>query len=174
MHIISIRIWPAFILATVDRRPSFLQFFMYICGACGAQKTCKHTSWRKQGCSSRVPAGSHALSRHVVKFSLIAVLQPDRPCIAGCCFIVTKVGDITPYSWWWLVWMNGCHRNYRYKRNYTYAHTHACSPRYFRFHSWIDLGLSGEFKMWHFHSASVLLFQQAEKKIWKVEAAGGW
>ena len=43
-----------------------------------------------------MPAGNRALPRHAVKASLISVLEPDRLCIAGSSFPVTKVGDITP------------------------------------------------------------------------------
>lgn len=151
----------------VGRWPFFsFSFSVHLQGMQSTEIT-QTTSCRKQGCSSRVPAGSRGLPRHAVKAPLIPVLLPDRPCIAGCCFIVTEVGDITPCAWLWLVWMSGCQRNYRHIKEYlSHMHTHTLphNPRYFRFHSWIDLGLSGEFKMWHFHSALALLFQQAWRK----------
>ena len=65
-----------------------------------------------------------------------------RLCIAGSSFPVPKVGYIVSCTWLWLVWMSGCHRHYRYKRNIALTR----SPWYFRFHSWIDLGLSRESK----------------------------
>lgn len=57
-----------------------------------------NTPQRKQWCNFRAPDGNHTLTLHVVKFSLIATLQPNRPRIAGCCSTVTKVLDITPCS----------------------------------------------------------------------------
>lgn len=111
-------------LARVGRKPSFSLSLVYICRACGAQKTHKHTSRRQQGCGSRVPVGNGALPRHVVKASLVSVLQPDGPCIAGSRFPVTRVGDITPCTWLLLVWLSGCHRHCRHKRNITHMQAH--------------------------------------------------
>lgn len=173
----SVQVWRCVYFSVgkdkVEIRPSFSPFLPLVHVHCMWSKENMHTAaGENTGWSSRVPAGSRGLPRHAVKAPLIPVLQPDRPCIARCCFIVTKVGDITPCQWLWLVWMRRCRRLYRCKRNI--RHTRARNPGYFRFHCWIDLGLSGEFKMWHLHSASALLFQQAQKKIRKVKAAGGW
>lgn len=60
-------------VSQTGQRPLTLSL-VYICRACGTQKTHKHTSKRKQGCGSRVPAGYWALPRHVVKGLPISVL----------------------------------------------------------------------------------------------------